>query len=347
MKRDGKKILVIRRDNIGDLLCTTPLLRALREKYPDAQLDVLVNTYNAPILARNPDVDRVLVYEKAKHRDPSQPFWRWLLSRLGVMRALRSQVFDFVILATPGAPGGALKFARMARARQTIGYGLPADFPGAVALPLDSVAGHECEAVFRLLKVLGIEGKPPAMCLSPDADVAAEMLAHHAPAVPVQGQRLALHISARKPKQRWSVERFAELARQLLNSGVGEIFVFWAPGDENDPLHPGDDRKAATLAAALVGLPVRFVRTTRLEELIAGLSLCGRVICADGGAMHIAAALGKPVVCLFGNSDAARWYPWGVPFELLQKPSRDVSDIAVAEVLAAWSQLAAKHPEGS
>lgn len=339
MSKDGKKILVIRRDNIGDLLCTTPLLHALRQHFPGAQLDVLVNTYNASILTRNPDVDRVLVYEKAKHRDRGQPFWRWLLSRFGVMRALRSEIFDHVILATPAAPGGALKFARMARARQILGYALPADLEGGVSLPLDSVAGHECEAVFRLLQPLGIAGQPPAMCLSADADVAANFKARFADAR-IAGLRAGLHISARKAKQRWPRERFAELARQLLNCGVGEIFVFWAPGDENDPLHPGDDRKAAALAEALSGLPVRFVPTTRLDELIAGLSLCDRVICADGGAMHIAAALGKPIVCLFGNSDAARWHPWGVPFELLQKPSRDVADVAVNEVVSAWRKLA-------
>jgi len=81
------------------------------------------------------------------------------------------------------------------------------------------------------------------------------------------------------------------------------------------------------------------VPTPNLGELIAGLSLCDRVICSDGGAMHLAAALAKPIVCLFGQSDAARWHPWGVPYELLQPASRDVRDIGLGDVLAALGRL--------
>ena len=55
--------------------------------------------------------------------------------------------------------------------------------------------------------------------------------------------------------------------------------------------------------------------------------------------MHLAAGLGKPMVCFFGNSPANRWHPWGVPYELLQKSSEDVGDIGVDEVLAAFERL--------
>jgi ADP-heptose:LPS heptosyltransferase len=89
----------------------------------------------------------------------------------------------------------------------------------------------------------------------------------------------------------------------------------------------------------LPDLPLLALSTQRLPELIAGLSLCDRVVCSDGGAMHIAAALGKPIVCLFGNSDAARWHPWGVPHVVLQKESRNVADISVDEACAAFAQL--------
>ncbi|HTL26250.1 MAG TPA: lipopolysaccharide heptosyltransferase family protein, partial [Burkholderiales bacterium] len=64
----GPRILVIRRDNIGDLVCTTPLLHALRLQLPDAYLAALVTQYNVAVLARNPDLDAVHSYTKAKHR---------------------------------------------------------------------------------------------------------------------------------------------------------------------------------------------------------------------------------------------------------------------------------------
>jgi ADP-heptose:LPS heptosyltransferase len=84
------------------------------------------------------------------------------------------------------------------------------------------------------------------------------------------------------------------------------------------------------------------VHTARLEVLVAALSQCDRLICSDGGAMHLAAALAKPIVCLFGNSDAERWRPWGVRYELLQPPSRMVADISVDEVLAAYDRLSGR-----
>ena len=65
------RILVVRRDNIGDLVCTTPLIDALRARHPGAHLAALVTTYNAAVLARNPALDAVHVYEKLKHRSGS------------------------------------------------------------------------------------------------------------------------------------------------------------------------------------------------------------------------------------------------------------------------------------
>ena len=68
------------------------------------------------------------------------------------------------------------------------------------------------------------------------------------------------------------------------------------------------------------------------------------MICSDGGAMHVAAALGKPIVCFFGNSDATLWRPWGVPYALLQPASREVTEVAVEEVIDAYERIAAAGP---
>src|SRR5260221_14123407 len=62
------KILVIRRDNIGDLILTTPLIHALRRRFPKAWIGALVNSYNARVLEGNADLDEVFIYTKAKHR---------------------------------------------------------------------------------------------------------------------------------------------------------------------------------------------------------------------------------------------------------------------------------------
>jgi len=336
------KFLVIRRDNIGDLLCTTPLIRALRERYPQAWIGVLANTYNAPVLAGNADIDVVYAYEKAKHRPAGSSFFAWLLKRLRLLRDLRRQRIDYAILAAPGFQASALRFARFAGARHIIGYtnGLSGAAHIDMPVALDTQQAHEVEATFHLLQALGIAGKPPSMRLCADvAEVAAARALLGADLAQARGPLVGLHISARKPQQRWPIAHYAELARRLLADGAGGVLLFWAPGAADDALHPGDDNKARELLAMLAGLPIAPVATARLEQLIAGLSLCDRVICSDGGAMHIAAALGKPIVCFFGNSGAHRWHPWGVPHVVLQKESQDVNDITVDEATVAYSML--------
>ena len=62
------RYLVVRRDNIGDLVLTTPLIRGLRKHHPDAWIGALVNSYNAPVLQGNADLDAIYAYDKAKHR---------------------------------------------------------------------------------------------------------------------------------------------------------------------------------------------------------------------------------------------------------------------------------------
>jgi ADP-heptose:LPS heptosyltransferase/O-antigen ligase len=338
-----RKILVVRRDNIGDLVCTTPLIRALRRKYPAARLDAFVNSYNRPVLENNPDVDHVFAYTKAKHREGDESavgvYWR----RLKLMAALRRQRYDRVILAGDTYLPRLRGLVRWLAPRSVVGY-VPAD-SGArgidVGVPCDGDSRHEVESVFRLLTPLGIDGQPPAPHLVPSPQAAAAARSRlgetpwYDPAKPV----VAIHISARKVPQRWPAERFAKLIRRLHADHGSQFMLFWSPGDENNPLHPGDDRKAAAILAACAGLPVLAYPTSRLEDLIAGLSMCSAMVCSDGGAMHIAAGLGLPIVCFFGNSDAVKWRPWGVPYVLLQKDSRRVEDIAVDEAVAAFNRL--------
>ena len=92
-------------------------------------------------------------------------------------------------------------------------------------------------------------------------------------------------------------------------------------------------------------VPVAPIATAHLSELIAGLSLADCAVLSDGGAMHLAAGLGKPLVCFFGSSPTERWHPWGVPYRLLQKPSRNVADISVDEAIEGWTAINSAPPD--
>ena len=315
------RILIVRRDNIGDLVCTTPLLAGLRAQLPRAWLGALVTTYNAEVLARNPALDELFVFEKLKHR--SGGLISHFRSRLGEMSRLRQRSFDCVLVPAPSPQ--ALKLAR----------GLK---PGRVIAASTSVpaAKHEVERTFELGRSLGLAGVPGPLQVFVDKEKALE-LAQQIGAGPFT----AVHISARRPAQRWPLERYAALVAQL--STRGRVMLLWAPGSKDNPRHPGDDetaRQVLRMAHAERSPAVVPVATTDLKTLIAALSLAGRVVCPDGGAMHLAAALGKPVVALFGDSPVNRWRPWGVAHRVVRPESRDLADLPLEPVLAALQALA-------
>ena len=107
----GPKFLIIRRDNIGDLVCTTPLSSALREHFPDARIDALVTSYNKAVLDNNPEIDHVFWYSKAKHqagwKDKLSAYWQQLL----LIAQLRRMKFDCAILASSCFQPRALQLA--------------------------------------------------------------------------------------------------------------------------------------------------------------------------------------------------------------------------------------------
>lgn len=339
------KILIIRRDNIGDLICTTPLFEAIRKRYPDAYLAALVNSYNAPAIQRNPHLDAIFAYTKGKHID-GEPLWRAYLRRMVLLWKLRRMEFDYVLLATSGFAVRSLKLARLLAPKYIVGFVTETSGSPSINVAIshgDAARLHETEDMYRLLAPLDIDGPIPPLTVVPDTSFAKNLLTSlPTAAVEGTGPLIALHISARKEKQRWPIERFSELAHRLHASCNARFLVFWSPGDQSNPFHPGDDEKAAELLSRLSDLPAAPVHTGQLSELIAGLSLCDAAILSDGGAMHVAAGLGKPLVCFFGNSSAERWHPWGVPHVLLQKPSRDVSGISVEEAVEAFGCLPIK-----
>jgi len=318
-------ILVIRRENIGDLVCTTPLLAALRQQLPTARITALVTRYNEAVMAGNPDIDSLHSYTKAKHRRPDESALGIYGQRLRTILELRRQKFEWVLLPG-GAHASALRFARWIGGRHLLVRGNE-----------DAIAGpHEVEQTCHLLTRMGLEYVTPAPHVVPAVDELAHIDALLAATSP--SRLIGLHISARKPSQRWPAERFNELARRLHERDGTAFLLLWAPGRQDDPQHPGDDEKAAAIMAHAGGVPIVPVATERLPQLIAAIARCDAFICGDGGAMHLAAGLGKPIVALFGQSAPERWRPWGVPYVVLQKPSLNVADIAVEEVLTAYGQ---------
>lgn len=297
---------------------------------------VLTTRYSQAVLAGNPDINALYSYAKGKHRSRGESLLSLYWQRLLTVLELRGHRFDWVLLPG-GAHKSALRFSRWIGGHRVLVRG-----------PGDTAAGpHEVEQTCHLLTRMGLDyDAPPARVVAPAAQAAAARRLLAAARAKTTGPVIGLHISARKPSQRWPADRFCEIARMLHERHDAALMLLWAPGGQNDPLHPGDDEKAARITADAGALPITAVSTVRLEELIGAISVCDHFICGDGGAMHIAAGLGKPIVAMFGQSSVEHWRPWGVPQVVLQKPSLDVADIAPDEVMRAFDTLLGQTEAG-
>ena len=341
-----KRILVIRRDNIGDLVCTTPAIAALRQRYPDAEIGALVNSYNAEVLRGNPNLDHIFVYQKLKHAGGLGSRLKAIAERLRLIVRLRRWNPDVTILAKSGYERHGLNFARQIGAKQIIGY-VPDDLAQTkalpdVQLPTPAFTGlHEVEAVHGLLASLNIQEAPGPLQVYPDAATVARL----ANTLPPAQRRIALHISAREAERRWGVDNFIALTRHMLDQYPDvQVLLFWSPGKADDPHHPGDDEAAAALINAVGCNRLLPMPTQNLTDLIAALSLCDLFIGTDGGAMHLAVALNKKVLALFENlpDKLNHWYPWRVDHKVvhsLDTASPNIDHVSQAQVSEALAQL--------
>lgn len=334
-----RNILIIRRDNIGDLVCTTPLIHTVRQAYPNAYIGVLVNSYNEAVLEGNPDADGVYAYGKLKHQNGFFARLSAIVSRFWLLWTLRRKHFDLAILAKSGFDQHGLRMARWAGARNILGFdNETSSLLTQPVSPKGNADMHEVEAVAKLLTFLGIDDKPGRLRVYPDENVARQLQKKLLP----HGHRkwIALHLSAREESRRWPAEKFIAAIKTMAASDIGFV-LFWSPGQPENPTHPGDDPMAKQILASCNNDCVIAWPTKHLRELIAGVSCCDIFIGADGGAMHIAVAAGTPVVGLFENSDAKRkhWYPWQIAHRLLQPKTFAVADIEADAVVKATQSL--------
>ena len=305
-------ILIIRRDNIGDLLCTTPLLRGLKDQLKVSRLDVVTNAYVAPVLKGSQLIDDLYIYHKLKHGHIS--FLNAVFERFRLIFNLRKYHYDYILAFDHRA----LNLTRFLRKNKILN-------------PIkDWTKGTEVERVWELGERLGLKGAPGPLELPPHLCQPSYNRKDN--------QKIGIHISARRLRQQYPAKQWIKLIRKLNDLNPKLTFnIFWSPGDSNNPIHPGDDKKAKTLKNALKNLPIKFISTLTLESLIEGIQDCDSMIMADGGAMHIAAALNRPIIALFGDSNPRQWRPHKVPHIIMQEETNDVRDIEVSSIVDAWT----------
>lgn len=327
------KILIIRRENIGDLILTTPLITLLSR---DHQVDILVNTYNSQVIDGNPHLNKIHLYTKLHHEKSLKAKAGAILLRIKTSFNIWREHYDVAIVAGSWDKRP-LQWAKLSRAARIIAIG--EDAPDVVTDKVPYMHGHRhiVEELSQLAKPLGYDEAPGKLDLylkKSEIMQAAAKLGEET-GVPIYG----LQISSRKEKQRWPAEKFIALAHKLSEREQCKIILFWSPGASDNPTHPGDDDKAKQITTQCKDLPLIPFETKNIRDLMAGMSLCDQIITSDGGALHVAAGVERPVVALFGNSDAFFWSPWKVPARVLEAPNENVSNLTVSEVFDAFISL--------
>ncbi|HTL48238.1 MAG TPA: lipopolysaccharide heptosyltransferase II [Verrucomicrobiae bacterium] len=295
------RILVTRADRIGDLVVSTPVFAALREKFPDAWIAALVFAENRELVEGHPALDEVILYDKKG----SEKGW---LGNFAFSRRLAAKHFDAVIhLHSTNRMHWA---GYLAGIPVRIGWDRKCSW--ALTHPRKDVKSegkkHEALYNFELLEDFGIW--PPQelethFTLSPKARRSVEELFFQL-GIPADKPLLVLHPTASCPSKMWPASRFAELA-DLAARKYGATIVL--VGSDKDR------QVSAEIAAACSASVCDLGGRLSLSMLGVLLRESAALVSNDTGPVHIASAVGTPVVSIFGRNQPglspARWKPLG------------------------------------
>jgi lipopolysaccharide heptosyltransferase II len=299
------KILILKPSSLGDVIQALPVLRLIKRHLPASEIFWWLDSSLAPLLEGDPDLTGVVRFERR----------RWALPRhwpemLRSIRWMREQHFDWVIDLQCLARSGA--FAWLANGKFLIG--LDEVREGArgfydVAVRRASFHTHAVDWYLAVLPRLGVPVHNHFAWLPERPEAAAEVkrkwpaaftaTPHSAPRTP---QLIALQPGARWLNKHWPVDYFADLVRRLARKFPDARFAIL--GDREDkPIGGIISRTEPERCFNLCG-------QTSLLEMVEWIRLCGLMITNDTGPMHVAAALGKPLVALFGPTEPRRTGPY-------------------------------------
>jgi len=310
------RVLIVKRDKLGDLLLTTPVLARLAADVPNAEIHVLANDYNAWVVRGHPGLARTWTYARA--REAGQLRVRAALSQVPLFWRLRREQFDFAIMMGGDESHRGIRRAIASGASRVVAYARDPRRYGSLLtdpMPLPD-DGHEVERMIALLAPLGVRigGAPldaPVFELPPDARAfASEFL--RARGLTARSY-VVIGVGARRPKKQPTAEQVVAWSTRLYERhGLHTVFI-WTPGAAHDPRYPGDD----ALAQSVVDRDLVHLHPFRgpIREAL-GLIFAARTsIIPDSGLMHFAAASEGGVLGLFADpadsAPAARWAPLG------------------------------------
>lgn len=300
-----RRILVVKLATLGDLLTITPALRALRTSLPEAHIGVLTTPAHASALRGLDSFDEIIAFDKYAFDRPLDALGQ-LPTALGFARELRDSNWDtLVLLHHLTTAFGVAKYAALALlsgAPRRVGLenGRGRWFLTESAVDDGFGVKHEVDYWLDVVGVLGARhpGAPHLeLCIAPDDDAWAEGR------VPANAVLIVPGSGAYSTARRWSPERFASVARTLAERhGLRPVVLSGTAPDEVE---------LAQRVATDIGPTAEVVQAAPGPQALGALlRRCRLVVANDGGVVHVATAVGTPVVAIFGPSNDLAWGPY-------------------------------------
>lgn len=295
------KILIVRNDNIGDLINTTPAIEALRKAYPDAQIDIVVNSLNRCAIDGNPFINHIYCYTKSKHKKGLRTKLKVLLEKWHLLKQIRKAGYDIAVLFRYDFSPSSVQWIKAANAPMSLGVKNSKGKDAFTHPTAPDPTLPEVMLCFSQLKPLNIEYRNeltrfylPNNLKNTGAEYAGS---------------IAIHCSSRLEPNRYPLEKF----EQIINAFPNENILLMA--------EPADIQAVEALAARThaVFVKARFLPSAAI------ISHCKLLLTLDGGTAHLASALGVRTITLMGNKKAERWGPWGMEKWTLENAKHDCS----------------------
>ena len=304
-----KRILIVRTDRMGDMILSTPVLKAMRQEYPNAYIAVLVRPYTRAVVEGNPYIDEVIVYDKKEYD-------RSLARFFGFISMLRRRRFDLALVLHPTVRDHLIVF--LSGIRKRVGYNRKMGVLLTDRIFHDKQQGakHESEYALDMVRFLGIEPRDKELFVPVNAQ--AEQWAENlfrASGIKLSERVVVINPGASCPSKIWLAERYAAVADALTARGC-KIIILAGPDILDKNTARGVIRHMKTKAIDCIG-------TVPIPETASLFRRSSLVISADTGPMHIAAAVGVPLIAIFGRNQPGvgpkRWGPINVNSVVLHK----------------------------
>jgi heptosyltransferase-1 len=294
-----RRLLLIKPSSLGDIVHAMPTLAALKSRFPEASVTWVVKRQWAGLVERIEGVDQIV------------PLDTGLRGWLSKVPSLRAGHFDLVIDLQGLFRSGLL--AWLSGSPRRVGLATGREGSPLFYTERVPVAMSRLHAVDRYLLVAAALGatRPPVPLFrfrARDADQLAVRRLLQREHVPSDRPWVAMNVSARWPTKRWPVDSFAQAADSLAREGLGPVVLIGGRSDQED---------AARVRSLMRTESVDFTGQTEVGLLPTLLQQAAVLVTNDSGPMHIAAAVGTPVVALFGPTDPMRTGPYGGPHSVL------------------------------